>query len=230
MKAAHIRLEGISAFFRYTTIISGNQLTLPCPTYANILGLISAVTDKIVMPRDTRIGYEFNSASTAEDLERTQRLELDRGSGILKPHSAGRGILRRQVHFMPTLDLYLTNLDLAEAFRNPVAIPVLGRSQDICWITKVEEVELTSVESGLIGSTLLNSDFVNESIPADIVRATEYFTNDNTGYTRTAGAIGYYLAIRPEDARIQITMSNLYHPSNLPTGDAIYLHEWSAAR
>lgn len=226
--AVHIHFEGLTAFFRYTGIISGNQLTLPCPTYANLLGLISACAGKTICPRDTRIGYEFNRVSEDEDLERTDRLEF-KGKAGLRPHVKGQGIIRRQVHFRPSLDLYLTNLDLAQAFRNPVSTPCLGRSQDVCWITKVEDVDLTSVKSGRIGATMIGrrDRVLNPTIPSDIVICTEWFTNDQTGFTRTVRSSGYYQAIEPDDARISVNIDNLYQPSNLPDGNIIYLHEWT---
>ena len=224
--ALHVHMEGLTAFFRYTAIVSGNQLTLPCPTYANLLGLISACANRTVCSRDTRIGFEFNHASEGEDLERTERLELKKGR--LRPHVEGRGLIRRQMHFRPCLDLYLTNLDLAEAFTNPVATPCLGRSQDLCWITKVEVVDLLPVKSGRIGATMIgrSNNILDTSIPSDIVRCTEWFTNEQTGATRKAGPIGFYQVIEPDVGRVNVAIDNLYHPSNLSQQDVIYLHEW----
>jgi CRISPR-associated protein Cas5t len=218
MQAVHVHLEGYTAFFRYTGLISGNQLTLPCPTYANLLGLISACVDKTVCPRDTRIGFEFNRVSEDEDLERTDRLALEKEK--LNPHTKGRSILRRRVHFRPSLDLYLTNLDLAGAFDNPVGTPSLGRSQDLCWITKVETVNLTPVKSGMIGATMIGATMIGRfnrvidtSIPSDIVVATEWFTNDRTGYTRTVQATGYYQVIEPDDARVHVGPIPSFQPA-----------------
>ena len=56
------------------------------------------------------------------------------------------------------------------------------------------------------------------------------FDNDMTGITRKVGAVGFYQAIEPSSDynRIEVTMDNLYHPSNLANPeDVIYLHEWS---
>ena len=111
-------------------------------------------------------------------------------SGHLKEHTKGQGILYRQIHFKPRLDLYLTNLDLADAFRNPVATPCLGRSQDLCWITKVEEVELTPVKSGKIGSTMISSKFIKGYLTPEIVRGVEWFDNEVVGKVRKVGAMG----------------------------------------
>ena len=67
----------------------------------------------------------------------------------------GQGVLKRYVYFRPELDLYVTNLELEQAFRSPVSTPSLGRSQDIAWIKNVETVELTETSSGKIGPTLI---------------------------------------------------------------------------
>jgi CRISPR-associated protein Cas5t len=229
-KAIHVHLEGFTAFFRQTFTITGTQISLPCPSYANLLGLISACTDRTISPRDTRIGFEFKHASEDIEIERTDRLVLS--GKFLKEQSKGQGILKRQIHFRPQLDLYLTNLELADDFMNPAAPLCLGRSQDLCWITKVEPVELIPAKSGNIGSTLISNRVVKTKFPSYIVRCPEWFNNEVIGRTRKVGAVGYYQAIPPfpnnDNTRINVTMNNLYHPSNLQNPeDVIYLHEWS---
>lgn len=228
--AVHAHMEGLTAFFRAVWSVTASQMTLPCPSYANILGLVSACAGKVVRPSDTRIGFEFNHVSEGEELERTDRFELL--GKHLRDQRKGQGILYRQTHFKPQLDLYLTNLDLAEAFKNPVATPCLGRSQDICWITKVEIIKLTSAESGNIGSTLISSRLIRGYLSPEIVRCAEWFDNEVPGRVRSVGAVGLYQAIPPSDSgnsqRVNIKISNLYHPSNMPENDdVIYLHEWT---
>jgi hypothetical protein len=141
---------------------------------------------------------------------------LKRGGRALRTHMEGRGLLRRQIHFRPRLDLYLTNLDLANAFTNPGAIPCLGRSQDVCWITEVEIVDLLPVKSGMIGGAMIGrrSNILETNIPSDIVRCTEWFINDRTGLTRKTGPIGFYQVMDPDDGRISVATDNLYHHSN----------------
>ena len=184
------------------------------------------VTNRVIynLERTDRLALRTITRTTGKGkdktLTKTERLQVQ---------AKGQGIVRRQTHFMPTLDLYLNKLALAEAFNNPVTTPTLGRSQDICRIKKVEQVELTPVASGKIGSTMIGrpDGIPDPSIPSDIVVNTEWFSNDNTGYTRTVQATGYYQVIEPDNGRIQVTTANLYHPSNLPDDQVIYLHEWS---
>lgn len=218
-------MEGFTAFFKHPLTISGTQISLPCPPYSTILGLISACAGKVISHTDTRIGYEFHCRSTDIELEKTDRLVLD-DRGNLKEHREGQGILKRYVHFQPQLDLYLTNLELASAFRNPVNTPTLGRSQDIMWITRVGMVELNPVNSGNLGPTMIPS--VEENIPSLIVRCPEWFDNTTQKRTRITGPVGHYQAILPTaESRFKVNIKELYHPSDSPNPeDVIYLHKW----
>ena len=223
--AVHIHLEGYTAFFRTVWTVSGRQLTLPCPPYSTILGLISCCARRTITPADTRIGYEFSSISESEDLERTNRFSLKHG--ILSKHPEGQYLVRRTVHFRPELDLYLTNLALAEVFRNPIGVPTLGRSQDLCWIKKVEEISLTPVASGMIGTTMIANDKLTKLISPELVSCVEYFDNESLGMVRKVAAKRTFQIIANTNGkRRQITAGNLYHPSNLPIEDAIYIHDW----
>lgn len=228
IQAAHVHMEGLTAFFKHPLTISGTQISLPCPPYSTILGLISACAGKVISHRDTRIGYEFHCRYTDIELEKTDRLVLD-DRGNLKEHREGQGILKRYVHFQPQLDLYLTNLELASAFRNPINTPTLGRSQDIMWITRVEMVELNLVKTGNLGPTMIPS--VEENIPSLIVRCPEWFDNTTQKRTRITGPVGHYQAILPTtESRFKVNIKELYHPSDSPNPeDAIYLHKWIEA-
>jgi CRISPR-associated protein Cas5t len=234
LKAIHIRLEGFTSFLHRHTIISGNQPEMPCPGYSTILGLIGCVGDREIDHSETRIAYEFRCLTTQEDLMRTNRLMVDK-KGRLIPHNEQQGIREHRVHIMPKLDLYLTNMNFKEYFENPKHFPRLGRSEDLMWIKKVEEVELTPVanKTGCVGPTLIPmKDLVNIP-PGKIVSHAEYFHNNTKGYCRTVGAFGRrYVAIIPTiGTRYKIRMNNdtLYHPSNLSNEeDVIYLHEWES--
>ena len=126
IKALHIYAEGLSAFFRHPLTISGTQISLPCPPYSTILGLIGACAGKIISHKETRIAYEFRCKSTNIELERTDRMKIDK-KGNLMIHPDGKGILKRYVHFNITFDLYLTNLELEQYFKTPYSTPYLGR-------------------------------------------------------------------------------------------------------
>jgi CRISPR-associated protein Cas5t len=104
LDAIHVHMEGFTASFKYTWSITGTQVSLPCPSYSTILGLISACADKQISHNDTRIGFEFRHSSTDLEIERTDRLAID-DKDNLRQHREGQGILKRQVHFRPQLDL-----------------------------------------------------------------------------------------------------------------------------
>ncbi len=223
--AIHVHMEGFTAFFKHPLTITGTQISLPCPPYSTILGLISACAGKIVSPKDTRVGYEFRCISTDIELERTNRFEMD-DKGMIRENPKGQGILRRYVHFYPVIDLYLTNTSFFESFKRPVSPPFLGRSQDMMWINKVEMVELDQMSSGKIGPTMIPYSQIN--IPSLVIRCPEYFYNEVKGMTRLVGPVGFYQAILPTTkTRYDTTIKNLYNPSNFKEhDDVIYMHEW----
>jgi CRISPR-associated protein Cas5t len=222
--ALHVQMEGFTAFFKHPLTITGTQISLPCPPYSTLLGMLSAVAGRFVSHTETRIGFEFHCSSQDVEIEKTNRLALNKGT--LSPHREGQGVLKRYIYFQPKLDIYLTNLGFEQAFQSPVYTPSLGRSQDIAWIKKIETVELTEMSSGLIGPTLIPE--IKNNIPSLLVRCPEWFENNVEGRTRISGPFGFYQGLLPTSKeRFPVTMKNLYHPSNLadPQG-GIYLHEW----
>jgi CRISPR-associated protein Cas5t len=222
--ALHVKMEGFTAFFKHPLTITGTQISLPCPPYSTLLGMLSAIVGRVVKPSDTRIGFEFYCSSRDIEIEKTDRLSMSKG--VLSPHREGQGIIKRYIYFRPELDLYVTNLELEQAFLSPVSTPSFGRSQDIAWIKKVERVQLTEIPSGKLGPTLIPE--VKMNIPSLLVRCPEWFENNVEGRTRIAGPFGFYQGLLPTTReRFSVTMKNLYHPSNLPdVQNVIYLHRW----
>ncbi len=224
MKAIHIRMEGFSAFFRLPTIISGTQLSSPLPPYSTLLGLIGCCAGQNVEPQETRIGYEYQKRGTTLEIERTNRLELDVAKGQLKPNIKGQGILYREIHIAPVLDLYLTNTNFKKYFESPIGTPTLGRSQDVVWIKLVEEIELIPQETGKIGATLL--PFPQQDFGGRVVRVADYFDNSKAGYLRQLKKLGMYQAVPEVKDGTPVKTKNLFHPNNTPKEKVIYLHEW----
>jgi len=146
------------------------------------------------------------------DLERTRRLQTEKKYGRLSDNPE-RGIAKRQFHVRPHLDLYLTALDLGDAFRSPVATPCLGRSQDIAWIKRVSLIELTSVETGILGSTIVK--FPNPQVGGLILPPlADYYVNDQLGRTRRAGRYSRYQYV-PKGANVRAHSEfRLFHPSD----------------
>lgn len=248
--ALHVRLEGFTASFRPPLTISGTQISTPMPSYSNILGIISACAGRIVKPEDTRIGFEFHGRSHDIEIERKDRLALKDGKlGPISKTNAPKdyrfhiktssesfsgffeeirqGVGYRQVYWYPKLDLYITNIDLRNAFENPAATPCFGRSQDIAWIIFVRKIELYPIAKGAIGPTLIPMPQLG--VPGLTVRLPEWMENTRMGYTREPGPFGIYQAMIPTtDFLCIIERENLFHPSDSERDDyVIYLHEWA---
>lgn len=219
MRLLHVRLEGWTATFRLPLIYSGTALTAPVPPYSTLLGLIGNLAAREIAPDETRIGYTFRSAGTSYDLETTRRLELDK-SGRLKAQRVP-GIATRQFHVRPKLDLYLDNLSLREAFESPANAPCLGRSQDVAWISKPEEIEAEACDEGDVRGTLV--PFPQPGASGQILNLPDYFINDERGYTRRTGRMTKFLAVRYENPA-RIKRAGLFRIADAEGSRAVYLH------
>lgn len=224
MKLLHVRLEGWTATFRLPLIYSGTALTAPVPPYSTLLGLIGNIAAREIKPHETRIGYKFQSVGTSYDLETTRRLELDKNTGRLKPQRIP-GIATRQFHVRPKLDLYLDNLNLREAFEQPVNAPCLGRSQDVAWIKEVMEIEAVPCGEGIVRGTLI--PFPQPGASGQILNLPDYFHNDHRGYTRSVGRLSKFLAVRYENPA-HIKRDDLFRITTVLGEEAIYLRSCDA--
>lgn len=217
MKLIYVSIRAWTATFRLPLLYSGTGLTSPMPPYSTLLGLIGATIGREIKPDETKIGFVFKSTGTAIDLETTQRLYVD-DKGRLKPQKE-TGIAKRQFHIKPELELYLDNLSFKKAFEYPANSLCLGRSQDLAWISVVEEVEADSVPEGIIKGTLI--PFPEPNAAGLILLLPNYFDNSDYGYARETGKLVKYQAIKYE-APAKIRRNNLY--SLKASGETIYLH------
>ena len=216
MKLLHAKIVGWTATFRMPLLYSGTGLTAPVPPYSTLLGFIGNLAAREIKPHETRIGYIFKSSGLAIDMETTQRLKMS-GGGKLSPQE--KGIVKRQFHLNPTLDIYLDNLDFQDFFEKPRNTPALGRSQDLVWIEKTEIVEAESIGEAKIGGTLL--PFPQNDVGGQILNLPEYFFNDERGFTRRTGKTSKFVAVKYENAS-NISRDNLFKLNDSET--AIYLH------
>jgi CRISPR-associated protein Cas5t len=223
MKLLHARLEGWTATFRLPLIYSGTSLTAPVPPYSTVLGLLGNMAAREIAPNETRIGYVFRSRGTAYDLETTRRLEMDK-SGRLKAQRVP-GIAKRQFHVGPVLDLYLDNLAFRKAFELPANAPCFGRSQDIAWISLVEEIDSEPCVDGIIRGTLI--PFPQKGASGQILNLPDYFVNDRRGYTRRTGQSAKFLAVRYENPA-HISRSDLFTIAGNDRDETVYLRSFSS--
>ncbi len=221
-------MKGFTASFRLPFAISGVQLSLPVPSYPNILGIISCCMGKNIRPKDTSIGFEFEYESKGQDIERFVRWDYNLGKPILK--SKGPAIRKREFLINPSLILYIPNLDLLEDFRFPQGIPTLGRSQDLAWIDNIDQIEITPIESGKIGGTLIPSSKLNGTlINGFIFRLPEYIEYDEERYIRSPKNHQSFIATN-SISKIQTDIklkTGLFTSKSFEDKDkCIYLHEW----
>ena len=50
--ALHVQMEGVTAFFKHPLTITGTQISLPCPPYSTLLGILSAVAGRFVSHKE----------------------------------------------------------------------------------------------------------------------------------------------------------------------------------
>ncbi len=226
MQGVHVRLEGLTASFRHPLLISGTQASLPVPAYTNILGMLSACAGRAVSPREVRVGFEYRHRGQALDLQRTRRYTLERGR--LREHRKGPGLLRRQFHVEPRLDLFVVPAEMHAIFEGPVATPRFGRAEDVAWIVFVRPVSLVPVGRGAIGATLIARDAVQtRGLPLTLA---EWFEEGPFGRPRRAGAVGRFISLppTPDGLRFDVEGRELFHASDAEgSEDAVYLHMWS---
>jgi CRISPR-associated protein Cas5t len=223
MKALHVRLEALSAAYPYPFLKSGTILTLPAPPFSSILGNLSACAGRCVGPDESQIGFEFESAGTALDLEHTRRLRMNNQSGRLSVNRQP-GLALRQFHIDPRLDLYLTQLNFERNFYWPATALCLGRSQDLGWICFVRQIELVPIGEGILGSTLVR--FPNVQVGGQILPPlADYFLNDRLGRVRRIGRLSRYQFV-PKGAVVRKSdCFDLFHPDDHEQPDhVIVLH------
>lgn len=218
MKALHITFEAFTATFKIPFINTGTVIASPVPSYSNIVGLISCCIGRYINKDETLIGFTYVFKGKGRDIETTTRLMLD-SKGILKKNPE-KGIVIREFHVNPKLDIYLSNIELKQYFEKPSGVPTLGRSQDIAWITKIEEIELEKVDDGKIRPTLI--PFPCEYIGGRVIRYCDYFINDKIGYLREPEKMILYQVVPESEEGIYIKRKNLYRINNL--NEVIYMH------
>lgn len=228
MRALHARLEGLTASFRHPLLISGTQASLPLPAYTNVLGMLSACMGRFLSPRDARVGFEYGYRCRGFDLQTTVRLSLD-GKRRLLPHRKGSGILHREFHVGPKLDLYITSdqLDNIEsALLSPVEAPRFGRSEDLAWVRFVRHIRLQPISAGNLGGTLLAEGATDAlGLPLTL---TEWFEQRRFDRPRRPGPVSRFVALPPAiGLRYRVSGRDLFHPSDADDEEgAVYVHEW----
>jgi len=186
-RVTKVTIEAPVVSFRYPHFLIGRQPSFDVPPPSTIFGHIaSALGEWPSSP--IRFAYAFYSRGRAQDLEhqhiisrtsgklpghvidplwrmpeprpgkkltkkeQTPRLLEKTTEAVVQPH-------QRDFLFDVRLELYLDSLELAAAFKSPVFTVVLGRSQDLASIQRVETVELLPSGKGYFERTILPGEF-----------------------------------------------------------------------
>lgn len=223
-KLLYVHIRGWTATFRMPLLYSGTGLTSPVPPYSTLIGMIGCMAGRDLMPQDVLgIGYIFQSESKTIDLETTKRLSMNE-KGELGPNTRkGDGIAKREFHVNPDLHLYLENLELRHIFEEPLNIPTLGRSQDVCWIESMKEVFCEPKEEGSVRGTLV--PFPTNGATGLILLLPDWFDNTVYGYTRSIGRLGRYQAVKYDSPTAKIKVKNLFAVEGQDS--CIYLHDFN---
>lgn len=183
-RVAKVTIEAPVVSFRYPHFLIGRQPSFDVPPPSTVFGHIaSALGEWPTMPIE--FAYAFYSRGRARDLEHQQIISRTSGKmpgeiqdplwrppevipGKKKPKKADLKprLLektteatvqphKRDFLFDVRLELYVDPPELAAAFRSPVFTVVLGRSQDLASVQRVEVVELPPAERGYLERTII---------------------------------------------------------------------------
>ncbi len=184
---AKITVEAPVVSFRYPHFLIGRQPTFDMPPPSTIFGHVASALGEWPR-RPLQFAYAFRCGARGGDLEHQQIISRTSGKypgavpdplwrspeptpgKKLKKSDLTPRVLQKtteatvQPHtrdflFDAKLELYLDPPELAAAFRSPVFTVVLGRSQDLASVRKVEVVELRAASSGYIERTILPASF-----------------------------------------------------------------------
>lgn len=192
------------------------------PSYSLVLGIIGCCLGRIILPKETKLGFKYAYEATAHDLETRQRLEYD--GRRVKSHSKGSDAYIREFHTFPKLTIWINRLEWKEYFDSPIGTPSLGRSQDILKIENVSIVTVKKVNKGKLGGSLL--PFTNSlKVGGQLAQLAEaYIENREVGSGRTPYASKVFISI-PHDNNTEVACKNIYQTGSKNPVE-FYLHEF----
>lgn len=145
MEVFKIDITSWTASFRYPNLISGVQPTLEVPPLSTILGLLNAAAGKYLNHENLKVGYFFQYGAKEFDLETIYQITST--SKGLPSNNAKSNIMQRQFLFENRLSIYLEDESIVDYLRAPYYSLLLGRSNDLATIEKIEKVELEEIKN-----------------------------------------------------------------------------------
>lgn len=140
-----IEMAGSVTSFRYPHFTQGVHPTFEMPPPSTIYGHICSAVGDWIEPASLEFGYHFTHSGKFIDYK--EHLHF---SDPIQPFPFNRELL-----FNPRLTLYLTAVDLLDAFQRPRYAVILGRSQDLMTYISVKIITLQRAARGYFEHTLL---------------------------------------------------------------------------
>lgn len=218
MDVYRITISSWTSSFRYPNIISGHQPTLLVPPISTILGLLNACSGKYIRHTHLSIGYYFQYGAKAVDLETIYQIELN-DKGIPK-NQVKSNIINREFLFDNQLYIYLKDSDLVSCMEAPFYPILLGRSNDLATIDKIERISLNEIsQADKIKGQIV--PFLKYQLPGTIQALPVYFTD--TIPRKNIGTQAY--SVIPYDAADYPTTITAYRDVINGQDVDIYFHE-----
>ena len=186
MRVLRVHIVGWTASFRNPLFVVGFQPTLPVPPLSTLYGLLSAAHGDPVTPEDAPVGFVFQSAGSARDLETVYEF----GQIRLQAKS---NICLREFLLDPDLYLYTPALWLRSCLERPYYPLLLGRSTELATVAAIDEVELAQVSEVFYQGTLL--PFPMEQVYGQMQSLPTHFTQERP--RRPQGIRPFYLITHP---------------------------------
>ncbi|MVM34673.1 hypothetical protein GO755_31890 [Spirosoma sp. HMF4905] len=202
------------------------------PSYSSLLGLIGCCLGRIVSHTEVQLGFHYQYATTANDLETRQRLEFD--GRTVKPHAKGTDAYNREFHIVsstdsegelqPCLTLWISRIDWIDYFRYPIGTPALGRSQDLLRVVfeSVKIVSIEAVDKAKIGGCALPYKSGMQVAGQLVQLADAYEEYGRIGAGRKPINPRVFINL-PHDTKQEVMIGSLYKTAG---GQSFYLHNW----
>lgn len=210
--AFRVRLSSWTCSFRYPNLISGVQPTLHVPPLSTVLGLLNAAAGRYLPHEHLELGYVFDFAGRAVDVETIWMVAGTKGKNaqkeeiIVASNKVKSNIIQREFLYEGSLTLYLFDEDLASCFRQPAYQLLLGRSGDLATVDEIRKVTLQPV----VGPARLRGQLVPLQpyyLPGQIQALPQYFTD--TLPRQNLGTQAYSV-LSPREAIIEATVPAWY--------------------
>jgi len=161
LAVVRVEIEAPVTSFRYPHFLVGRQVTYDMPPPSTIYGHVGSALGELPDPAGFQFGYDFRFVSRSSDLEHQHIINAS-GAAFTIDGTKYRASVHATVQphlrdflFKPRLVLYVNRSDWAGAFRAPVFCVILGRSQDLASVIRVDEIELEERNGAYFEHTLL---------------------------------------------------------------------------